>query len=167
MTLTLAQKAALSAPASPEALIAFLTIEHPGLAVPLRMVRNTADMVLGGHTHLAVMFDMALVTDTEGAPQTELRVPNVDARIGAAVRALTDRGRVRLDLCLSSDFDESVVPHTEIGTAAPIYALADFEILSVSVTASEVTARIGLRDYSTEPWPSLRATQNRFPGLFV
>jgi hypothetical protein len=167
MSLTDAQKAALRDHRSPEALIAFLTLTHPGLSEPVRVVRNTADMIKGGDLFRAVMFDMALVTDGDLPPRTELRIPNVDHRIGAAVRAMRDRARVLVELCLSSDFDETAAPHTEVGTAAIIYSLAEFEVLQVSVTASDIAAQVGLRDYSQEPWPYLRATQNRLPGLFV
>lgn len=167
MSLTDAQKAALRDPRSPEALIAFLTIRHPGLTAPLRLVRNTVDMVKGGATFTAAMFDYAVIPDSDRGPMTELRIPNVDRRIGAAVRQLTDRGNIAIEICSSADFDESVDPHTEIGTAAEIYSFAEFEVMSVTVTASDVTARVGLRDYSQEPWPYLRATENRFPGLFA
>lgn len=167
MSLTDTQKAALRDHRSPEALIAFLTIRHPSLTAPLRLVRNTVDMVKGGQTFAAAMFDYAVISDADRRPMAEIRIPNVDRRIGASVRQLNDRGNVQIEICSSADFDESVDPHTEIGAAANIYSFAEFEIMSVTVTASDVTARVGLRDYSQEPWPYLRATQNRFPGLFA
>lgn len=152
--------------ASPDALLGFATITHPNLAEPLRIVSDVLDYVRGGVTYTGVLFTFRLVSDGEEAAWTEIAVQNVDRRIGAALEASQDRATVSLEVLSTSDFDLSVSPRTEIGTAAVVYAFRGFELIEVSADAIEIRGKLRLRDYSTEPWPASRATEDRLPGLF-
>lgn len=165
-TLATATRAAIEREASPDALLAFLTITHPALAYPIRVVSDVVDYVWSGLTYTGLPFEISAVTDDESAPSSEIRVQNVDRRIGAALRALPDRAAVRLDVLSSADFDLSVEPRAEVGTAAPIYGFAYFELVDVTANAVEITGRLFLRDPTQEPWPGIAATQSRLPGLF-
>jgi hypothetical protein len=159
-------KAALEAPESVDALLAFLTVTHPSLQVPIRVVSDVLDYVLGGATYLGLPFEFGILTDIEGPPQTELRMQNVDQRIGQALLGLNDRAKVTLEIRSSSDFDLSQNPRTEIPGGSTLYRFADFDLIDVTVTASDISGRVMLRDYSQEPWPGQRCTQSRMPGLF-
>lgn len=162
-----AQRADLLASHSPHALVAFLTIQHGSLGQPLRVVNDGAPYVYGGQRYGAASFGYRLVPDAEQAPRTVLQVQNIDGKIGQALR-LTDKGaRVELELLSTADFDLSVNPRTEIGTAEIYEYYRDFVIKSVTVDAVLVEGRLGSKEYTQEPWPKTRATQNSLPGLFV
>lgn len=152
--------------ASPHAMLGFLTIGHPTLAVPIRLVSDVMDYVWGAETWTGMPFDFAQMTDEDGAPSAEIRVQNVDRRIGEALRALPDRATLRLDILTSADFDLSVDPRQEVGTALPVYSFSHVELVDATVNAIEVTGRVFLRDPTQEPWPGVSATQTRCPGLF-
>lgn len=152
--------------AAPDAILAFLTIEHPNLAAPIRVVSDVLDYLWQGATWLGLPFGFRLVADDEAPPVTELRVQNVDRQLGAALRTLPGRAACRVDLLSTADFDLTVVPRVPLGAVTPIYALQHFELIDVTVTPLEVTGMLMLRDYSQEPWPGISATQTRCPGLF-
>lgn len=159
-------KAGLEAPDSVDALMAFLTITHPTLSDPIRVVSDVMDYELSGYTFLGLPFEFGILSDTEGPPQTELRMQNVDARIGRALLALNDRAKVTLEIRSSADFDLSQDPRTEIPGGSALYRFADFDLIDVTGTVSDISGRVMLRDYSQEPWPGQRCTQSRMPGLF-
>ncbi len=159
-------KAGLEAPESVDALLAFLTITHPALPEPIRVVSDVMDYVLGGRTFLGLPFEFGILSDTEGPPMTELRMQNVDQKIGQALLGLNDRARVTLEIRSTADFDLSEDPRTEIPGGSALYAFTDFDLIDVTVTVSEISGRVMLRDYSQEPWPGQRCTQTRMPGLF-
>lgn len=159
-------KASLEAPESVDALLAFLTIRHPALNGPIRVVSDVMDYVADGETYTGLPFEFGILTDIEGPPQTELRMQNVDLRIGKALLALNDRAKVTLEIRSTADFDLSLDPREEIPGGAAIYRFADFDLIDVTVTASDISGRVMLRDYSQEPWPGQRCTQSRLPGLF-
>ena len=159
-------KASLEAPESVDALLAFLTVTHPALPDPIRVVSDVMDYVVGGLTYLGLPFEFGILTDTEGPPMTELRMQNVDQKIGRALLGLTDRAKVTLEIRSSADFDLSQDPRTEIPGGSILYRFADFDLIDVTATVSEISGRVMLRDYSQEPWPGQRCTQSRMPGLF-
>lgn len=159
-------RAALEAPESPDALIAFLTVSHLLLPAPIRVVSDVMDYLVDGKLFIGLPFDFGILTDGEGPPMTELRMQNVDARIGRALLGLNDRANVALEIRTSTDFDLSVDPRTELPGGSVIYGFTGFDLIDVTVTAGEVSGRVMLRDYSQEPWPGMRCTQSRMPALF-
>lgn len=159
-------KAGLEAPESPDALLAFLVVTHPALPDPIRVVSDVMDYVVGGQTYLGLPFEFGILSDVEGPPQTELRIQNVDARIGRALIGLNDRAKVTLTIRSSADFDLSQDPRTEIPGGSDLYQFADFDLIDVTATVTDLSGRVMLRDYSQEPWPGQRCTQSRMPGLF-
>jgi hypothetical protein len=166
MALTTEQKTELNRIGSPVALIPFLRLAHPGLQDDVRLVGDVLDYVRDGETWTACQFGYRLLTDGTGAPRTVLTVPNVDRRIGLAVREATRRATCTLQILASDDFDLTADPRTELNTPAVIYQMLNFEVVDVDVDLARVEATVMLRDYSQEPWPVVQATQDRFPGLF-
>lgn len=156
---------------SPNALIWFLTISHPNLNPPIRVVADYYNYVIGGETYQMAPFEVQPLTDNEQTPSAELRVQNIDRRIGRALE--TDmagtRARVSAVAYSSEDFDLSVDPRVPLNEAdlPEIYSFQLFELADVRGDALELTGRITLIDLTQEPWPYIRATQDRFPGLFV
>lgn len=166
-TINAAVRAGLEAPETPDALLAFLTITHPGLSDAVRVVSDVMDYVVDGQTFIGMPFDYAMLTDNESAPGSELRMQNVDRRIGQALRQIKERAKVRLEIRSSAEFDLSVDPRVEVASGALIYGFEQFELMDITVNAVEITGRVMLRDYSQESYPGIRATQSRCPGLFL
>jgi hypothetical protein len=158
-------------PDSPNALIWFLTITHPGLNPPIRVAADYYAYAFGGETYLAAPFDVQPLTDNEQTPSAELRVQNIDRRIGQALEtdAAGTRALVSAVAHSSEDFDLSVVPRVpkDAGDLPAIYSFQMFELADVRGDVLEITGRITLIDITQEPWPYIRATQDRFPGLFA
>jgi hypothetical protein len=159
-------KAGLEAPEGVDALLAFLTIRHPLLPQPIRVVSDVLDYVVDGETFIGLPFDFGILSDGEGPPMTELKMQNVDARIGRALLGLNDRANVSLEIRSSADFDLSQDPRTELPGGSVVYAFTGFELIDVTGTVADISGRVMLRDYSQEPWPGLRCTQTRCPALF-
>jgi hypothetical protein len=160
-----ARRDILEAPASPHALLPFLTITHRNLAEPIRVVSDALAYVWGGETYHGVPFDVRLLPDGEGVPESVLVMQNVDRRIGAAIRGVSERARVTLSLLTSADFDLGADPRVEVGTAQAIYGFAAFELVDVSVTPADIQGRLILRDYGQEPFGTF-ATEVVAPGLW-
>jgi hypothetical protein len=161
-----AQRLTLEAENTPHALIAFLTIEHPALATPIRVVSDVMAYQVGSVVFEGIPFGIKQLTDNESGPRTQITIQNLDRRIGEALRRSDTRAKVRLDVRSSADFNLSVDPRTEIATTAPIYSFAFFELVNVEGDVAQLVGDVELQDYSVEPWPNVRATQDRLPGLF-
>lgn len=161
-----AQRLTLESENAPDALLAFLTIEHPALADPIRVVSDVMAYVVDGFRFEGIPFGIKQLTDNETGPRTQIVVQNLDRRIGEALRKSDVRATVRLDLRSSADFDLSVDPRTEVASTAPIYAFQYFELVNVEGDVAQLVGDVEMADYSVEPWPNVRATQDRLPGLF-
>lgn len=159
-------RAELEAADSVDALLAFLTITHALLPQPIRVVSDVMDYEIDGETFVGMPFEFGILSDNDGPPMTELRVQNIDARIGRALLGLNERAQVSLEIRSSADFDLTQDPRVEIPGGSIVYAFAGFDLIDVTGTVQDISGRIMLRDYSQEPWPGVRCTQSRFPGLF-
>lgn len=152
--------------AAPDAILAFLTVRHDNLVDPIRVVSDVLDYVWSGSRFTGIPFGILAVTDDDSPPYAEIRMQNIDRRIGRALRDAPRGARVEIAALSSADFDLSQVPRVEIGTPAVIYAFHHFELVDVTVTTLDVTGRLVLRDPTQEPWPSTAATKSRAPGIF-
>ncbi len=151
---------------SPEQLLAFLTIEHPTLQDDIRAVSDPVDHVLGGQTFTRSGFKITVLSDDDRPPFTQLSIPNVDRKIGKALRNADIPPKLTLELIAGSEFDQTVDPRTELTTAARTYSASELSLVNVDVDALTITGRLQIRDYSSEMWPGLMATEEFFPGLF-
>ena len=161
-----AVRAALEAPNSPDALLPFLTVTHPALVEPIRVVSDVMDYEVDGLLYRGLPFGITLLDDGEGISRTKLIIQNVDRRIGQALIGMTGRAVIAVDVRSSADFDLTQKPRVPIGTTAAIYGWRHFTLAGVTATATEITGDVVFQDYNVEPWPSVRATEDRLPGLF-
>jgi hypothetical protein len=159
----------LDQPETAEAVLVFLRISHPALPDDLRIVADPADYVLDGKTWTGFEFDIRLLSDTDAPPRTELTVQNVDRRIGEAILSLDGPARLDIDVIAASQFDLTVEPRVQAkaGTVERIYTARHLTLVDVRADALQLTGTIRSRDYTQEAWPSMRATQDTFPGLFL
>lgn len=146
--------------------LVFLTISHSTLGTPIRVVWDTVDYIYGGNTFIGFPFDISILSDDEQPPTAQLQIQNVDPRIGDTIQGLLTPPRLKIELAQSSDFNLTVVPHTEIGSATIIYSADKLYLINVSVDILTITGQIVGWDYQQRVWPAERATQANFPGLF-
>lgn len=157
---------AIEAPFTDEVFLAFVTITHPNLAEPIRVVDDVKDFMLGGERFFGFPFYFDLPSDTEQAPRGKLTIQNVDRIIGEKIRAIITPAMLTVQLYSSVDFDLTVSPRTPIGTPSLEYEARHLRIANASVDAMQITADILSWDLSQEPWPAVRATKGMLPALF-
>ena len=141
-------------------------MSHPRLDTPLRVVSDVLDYEWNGALWTAVPFEFSMVTDDDAAPYAQITLQNVDRRIGAALRSITERATISIWVLTSADFDLTLDPREPFGTVTPLYHFLNYDLTDVAIDALQVSGRVSLRDYSQEPYPGIRATESRFPGLF-
>ena len=146
--------------------LTFLTISHPSLADDERVVADPVDFILGSKTFTGFQFSLPILTDTDRPPVAQLKIQNVSQRIGEVLREIDQPATLKLELIPASEFNLTVDPRTEIGTAARTYVADQLTLVGVEANAMFITGRLQSRDYSQEPWPGVMATQAAFPGLF-
>lgn len=147
--------------------LAFLTITHPSLSEAFYFVSDGVDFTRGGVTWTGIPFDITFLSDNERPPISELTIQNVDRVIGERIKAIgIEPCRVKLEILSSADFDETVEPRAEIGTAH-VHVLADHLFLvNVHVDVLSITGTLKSWDYTQELYPAYSATKDRLPGLF-
>lgn len=165
-TISAAVRQGLETADSVDALLAFLTITHVNLADPIRVVSDVLDYQIGGVTWLGVPFNYRLLSDGDGTARTQIVMEAVDRRISQALRSATERAKITLELRSSADFDLTVIPRIEAVSNPPVYAFAGFELINVTGDALQISGDIELADYTVEPWPYHRGTQDLLPGLY-
>lgn len=150
---------------SQEHYLVFLTITHPELGTPLRVVSDTVDHIWGGVTYIGFPFQINLLSDTESAPFAELRIQNVTSQIGETLLLLTGAPMCDATVIAGSEFDQTLTPHTEIGVAEIVRRMSQLRLRNTQGDAMEVSGRLETFDFSQEVF-ALWATKDRLPGLF-
>jgi len=154
-TLSAAARAALFAPQTGEAFFVLLTITHPNLATPIRVVNNRANVVSGGETFIAFPFTVVLPEETEETPgRARLIICNVDRSIVQALRALESPPSISFVIVLASSPDTI--------EAGPF----NFTLRQAGYDAMTVEGDLELEDFLNETFPADRFVPATFPGLF-
>lgn len=132
----------------------FLTLSHPTLAEPIRIVRNRKNVVSNGNTFLAYPFEVELPTDGEEAPTAQIAIANISRRIGQTLEKLIEPPTCLIQIALASTPD--VIERS----------WDEFSFTQVSWDAMRMTATIQQLQYWDEPWPRKHILPSGFPGLF-
>ncbi len=156
----------LEASGSEHVLLAFVTVEHENLLEPLRVVNDVIDYTLDGQLYQGILFGFKLLPDGDQMPSTDIVIPNVDRRIGRALRPLSGRAKVSLAVYSSADFDLTQNPRIQIGSPSLIYSFSRFDLVEVEHDEAQVSGKLILRDPSQEQWPGISATKSRLPGAW-
>lgn len=146
---------AVNAPQTDEVFLVLLMIDHPQLTVPIRLANNTEDVVSNGETYIGFPFEIRLFNEDDQTPRAQIRVQNVDRRIGEVIRSLRTSPSVAVSVVLASDPDTIELDWIQA------------ELRDVEGDAISISAVISGQDYTTEPWPFRRATSDLLPGLFL
>lgn len=162
----------LEASSSEEHILVLLKISDSSGLAPARVVSDTVDYLYddgaGEQRYVGFPFVIELLSDDGRPPRGRLTIQNVDARIGARVRLLTEAPSMILTVLASADFGAATGdPKTRsaIGTPAIEYQALHLALRNIKVDAMAVSADIVSYDYTSEPWPAIRSTPNLLPGL--
>lgn len=131
-----------------------IEIRHPSIATPIRLCDNTEDLTSNGDVFTGYPFELTLFQEDGQTPRANLRVQNVDRRIGDAVKQLTNRPTMDIAVVVADSPDDFEFDWIQT------------ELASVNGNVIAVTGEITGVDYTSEPWPYLRATQDALPGLY-
>lgn len=179
-TLSQGYRNELEASRSGEVTLVFASITHPSIVDPIRVVSDVVDYMrivddLAGAPvsvrYLGIPFEIELLTDGDAPPRGKITVQNVDQAIGAAIEDMTDSPRLLLEIIALSDFGNIEMidgrrTRQPVGTPTIEYSAAHLALKNIQGNAISVSADITVYDVQREPWPGIRTTQNRLPGLY-
>lgn len=161
----------LEEPRSAEFLVVLLTIEAPTLADPIRVANDTVNYNYNGDTYLGFPFEFELVDDSASGriPTGRIRIQNVDRQIGEAIVNLTQSPSVTITILASADFADTLSGDDErfpiVDEPVIEYQATNLMFTNISVNAMEITSELISFDMTSEPWPAVRTTTDRLPGL--
>ena len=138
-----------------EIFLVLLTMEHPDLAQPIRVVHNQQDIDSRGNTYTRFAFLPKFPDNIEGqVPRAELVIDNVSLEIVREIRQLRTAPTVKLEV---------------IRAAAPDtveMSLPEFYLRNVTWDAETIRGTLSLDNVVQERFPALAFTPAHFPGLF-
>jgi uncharacterized protein DUF1833 len=162
---------AIEEPRTQEYIVVLLEISHPSLAEPIRVANDVVDYVYPGgsdNIYIGFPFDIELVGDNTRTPRGQLKIQNVDRRIGEAVLNLTSPPQLTIMLFAQSDFHEATIgerTRDAVSGISPEYEASHLVFANISVDAMSISGEIESFNMSNEPWPAIRSTADRLPGL--
>lgn len=146
--------ASQNAESTAEAWLMLLTIDHPTLSSPIRVVDNNADVTSNGDLFVAWDFSLTMPGEDPDNPETaHLSISNIDPLIIRSLRQISSPPSVTIGVVLSS---------------APNVVEVEFAGLvlrSASYDAATITGNLVFEEILTEP-VATTLTPAMFPGLF-
>lgn len=166
--ISLGLRRALEEPRSSEYVVVLLEITHPLLATSIRVANDVVSYNFEGNTYIGFPFELEILSDSKNVPRGQLRVQNVDRRISEAIIDLVSPPKLRIILLANSDFSDTLTDNERTPVSddiQPEYEASNLVFANVSVDAMSVSGEIMSFDMSSEPWPGIRSTADRLPGL--
>ena len=154
-SLSLAARRAVNAQETVEVFLLLLTLDHPDLAEPIRVVNNLEPITSRGHSFIAYPFEIALPDeDPDTVARVTLRIDNVDREIVRSLRSITSPLSVGLEVVMAASPDT-----VEAGPFNMTLAAAEYDALTV-------TGELAFEDVLNEPFPGHSYVPGEYPGIF-
>jgi hypothetical protein len=168
-SIPIASRRKLEDASSDEPVLLFATIRHRSLIDPIPLVLDNADYVLDGDTFHKSWFELELLSDDDKPPVAKFTFPNVDRQPINLLANVVGPATVDFRLIAASCFDLTADPRTVLPdvTVEPLYSASSLFLTDIQVDQVQVSGALRGYDYRQESWPSLRATQDRLPGVFM
>ncbi len=132
-----------------------LTLTHTDLDEPIRVARNTENVVSNGQTFVAFPFDIELPNDQEDqSPTARLTISNISREIAETLRSIRSSPSVTIEVVSAEDPDTVE------------FRLPGFQLKNVGWDAISVQGQLTLENIAVEPFPEGLFTPANFPGLF-
>lgn len=160
---TLAARREMFASASGVVWRLLVTIDHPQLAAPIRVVNDVvaADpegnrtVASRGATFVCYPFDIDLPgDDAESVARTTIQIDNVDREIIDNLRAISTPCAVTLEVVTAQEPDDVQAGPFELSLVA-----AEYDALTIS-------GDLTVEDWLSAPFPADRYSPNDYPALF-
>jgi hypothetical protein len=165
---------------SGDVVLMLITITHPSLTQSARYATeyelgvsfangNPINYKYDGNLFLGVPFSLALLKDDDSATETKLTIRNVRADISNWLRSLNEPLEFRLQVFLSSQFDDIIDfdnARTILEGKTPVNDAQDLIMVDIEATLSSISARIMRRDVADDPWPRFYTLQKYLPALY-
>lgn len=147
---------ALFAQETGEVFLMCLTLTHSSFAQPIRVVYNNIAVTRSAGVFQPALFDINMPEESQDRiPQIQLTIENIDRAMSDAIRTITGRVNLMMEIVLASS------PNTV--EAGPF----NFQLLSCNYDADKLSGTLGLDDdVLNTTFPSLMYTPNNSPGLF-
>lgn len=150
-----ALRAQLNAQDSNDPLLTLVTITHPDMVEPIRLVNNTEDITSNGHLYSAFSFTCGLPNDDgESIKQVQLNVDNTSLEFISTIRSITTPMSVNIDFILVSIPD--IIQ----------FSLEDLEVRSVAYDISSMRFILTVDDNMNVSLTSEEYNPATYPGLF-
>lgn len=158
-SLSTALKRQLFKPFRDEDIRPLLTLDHTVFAQPYRFVagdpREFATLTSNGNIYITFPFEITMLSDDDSEPQANLRIQNVDDRLGKTVLGLPNEAlSVSLQIVMRDTPDTVEIE------------VVNMELVDIEITAIALTGRLVLRGSVTEPCPGRRLTNRISPVFF-
>jgi len=140
---------------SGDAFIILLTIDHPSLAVPIRVSGDAVDTISRENNFIAFPFEITLPDDVENSsPRARLVIDNVDRQIVKTIREISSSADVLIEIV------RAVEPNVVEAQ------FANFKLTNVTYDAFKVEGDLTIEDFTAEPFPAAIFSPSLFPGIF-
>ncbi len=140
--------------------LVLLTITHPTLPEPIRLVNDattesgSTNLVRGGNTYVAYPFDIQLPSDVENeAPRARLTVSNVSREIVAFARIANPAPEVWISVVRAAAPDEAGAEFGPLEFGTP--EIDDLWITTDLVSADESLMPVAARTFDAACFPAL------------
>lgn len=145
----------------------FLTFSHETLSENVYIVTDIIDYVYDGNTYTGIPLEIEVFTDTDAAPSANVRIQNIDRRLGEILRGIDTPLKLSFKIILSSQFNQNVIPRTAIGTPHVEYYVPYCELKETNGDVVSISGKIQIIDFTQETFPQAFATKSKFPGYFI
>lgn len=136
--------------------LVLLTITHPDITDPIRVVNNVVNVTSRGDEFIAYAFDLILPDSRdESPPRARLSIDNVSTDISAAIRSMT-----QTPPSVTIEVIRAAAPDTVERT------FDFFKMRNIKWDAGKVSGDLTVEDFMSEPYPALVFSPAYFPGLF-
>lgn len=177
-TIPVIARRAFERSSSGDPVLIFVTVRHPTIEVPIRLVVDGADYEVNGTTFYKSFFELDLLSDTESPPSAQFRFPNVDREAISRLRRVSGPCRVEFALLPASYFDLTAEPRvvkpglTVVWARAKdggslVYKASALFLTDIKADQTQVEGTLRSWDYRQEMWPDKRVTQALLPGVFA
>lgn len=164
---------------SADAVVVLLTLEHPRASEAVTLASspygdNAGNHRMDGVLYGGIPFKLVDVSDDDREPRGRIEILNYQFKIGQFLESLKTRPRLTIEHYLGRDFDAALTgdpaAHEPLSGVTPrrIYRAAWLTLVNVKI-GTWVTGDLAsfALDMAQERASPLRATQDKFPGLYV
>lgn len=131
-----------------------LTITHPSLTTPIRVVNNRQDVFSNGNAYTAFPFEIVLPDSSEDAPpRARVRIDNVTREIGQVIRNMDTAASVSITVVRQEAPDT-----VEMALSGMLTGAIKYDMMAVEFD-------LEFEDLGKEPFPAPSFSPAEYPGL--